>query len=204
MSDSEQNTEREMIELAKLGDELAVEWLYNQHINKIYRYVAYRVPDHEAHDITADVFIKMLEGVKRFTYTGAPFESWLYRIAQARVADYHRKGSRATEEVTDDLTDNSLQPEEFLQTKQEFKQVREALTQLTDDEQTLLLLRFVEQKSHEEVAEILGKSHAAVRTMQHRALHKLATLLKADGKERHYLRSVKAPKREDKNGKDTV
>lgn len=197
MMTTDKNTERDMIERAKLGDEDAVGWLYKTNVDRIYRYVIYRVPDQDAHDITADVFIKMIEGLKRFTYTGAPFESWLYKIAQARVADFHRKrGRRDEDDVPDDLKDRSLEPEDFLLAKQEFRQVREALNKLSDAEQTLLLLRFVEQKTHEEVSEILGKSHAAVRTMQHRALHKLAQHLKADTKERSYLRGVKPPEPE--------
>ena len=197
MAMTDRNTEEEMIRRAKMGDEEAVSWLYQANVDRIYRYIVYRVPERDAQDITADVFIKMLEGLGNFTYTGAPFEAWLYKIAHARVADYHRKRGRDNEEVTEEFTDKSLQPEEFLLTKQEFKQVREALYKLSDTEQTILILRFVEQKSHDEVAEIVNKSHAAVRTMQHRALHKLAQYLQADAKERHYLRGVKPPTHED-------
>ena len=66
--------------------------------------------------------------------------------------------------------------------------LREALQQLTDDEQTLLILRFVEHKTHQEVAAILRKSPTAVKAMQHRALLRLASLLGSEDKVRHYLR----------------
>jgi RNA polymerase sigma-70 factor (ECF subfamily) len=59
---------------------------------------------------------------------------------------------------------------------------------LTDEQQTILILRFVERKSHEEVADILGKSERAVATAQHRALKKLATLLGTSKTTRHYIR----------------
>lgn len=181
--------EEKLIKRAKRGDKTAISALYEQHIDKIFRYVAYRVPDNDADDITAEVFVKMVEGLPKFTYTGAPFEAWLYSIASARVADFHRKrGRRQLDEINDSLSDDSPLPEERMLEKQEHKRLREALRQLSADDQKLLILRFVERKSHEEVAEIMGKNSAAIRTAQHRALKKLAQLLDAEGKERHYLR----------------
>ena len=132
-----------------------------------------------------------MEALPAYEYRGAPFESWLYRIAAARVADFHRTRKVVVDEMDDDFQDREALPEERLLEEQEFEQVRKALAELSDDDQTLLVLRFVERKSHKEVAEVMGKSVAAVRTMQHRALHRLAQHLDTEGKERHYLRGMK-------------
>lgn len=189
VSSSSPNSIEPIINRAKAGDSEAVTQLYEMHVTQIYRYIAYRVPEDDAEDITSDVFINMVESLPSFTYTGAPFESWLYRIASARVADYYRKRNRSDHiELNEQFKSDSLQPEETLISTEEQQLIRDKLKVLSEDQQTLLILRFVERKSHEEVAKVLGKSVSAVKTMQHRALQRLAQLMGKDKKERYYLR----------------
>src|SRR6185369_554015 len=83
-----------IIQAAQKGDETAVTALYQAYSQAIYRYIAYRVPVEEAEDLTAEVFVNMVEGLPRYQISEAPFESWLYRIASSRVADYHRHFTR--------------------------------------------------------------------------------------------------------------
>ena len=179
---------------AQEGDASAVEVLYKQHVEAIYRYIYYRVSSQrDAEDLTAEVFVRMVEGLPAYRFTGAPFESWLYRIASSRVIDFHRRNRRRPESDLDEsLADSSTHPEEQILQNQEIETLRAALRQLTDDEQSLLILRFVEHRSHIDVAEILGKTPAAVKAMQHRALIRLASLLGSEDKVRHYLRGGQA------------
>ena len=178
-----------LIQRAKSGDSNAVTRLYEMYIDQIYRYVAYRVPESEAEDITSDVFINMVEGLPNYTFTGAPFESWLYRIASARVADYYRKTKqREFVELPETLKSSNPAPEETMIVDQEQAKIREKLQHLSEEQQTILIMRFVERKSHEEVAEMLNKTVTAVKTTQHRALKRLAQLMGQAEKERHYLR----------------
>ncbi|MEO8396016.1 MAG: sigma-70 family RNA polymerase sigma factor [Chloroflexota bacterium] len=179
---------------AQHGDASAVETLYQHHIEAIYRYIYYRVSSQrDAEDLTAEVFVKMVEGLSGYRFTGAPFEAWLYRIASARVIDYHRRNRRRPESDLDEsLADTSIHPEDQIQRRQEIETLRNALRQLSDDEQTLLILRFVEHRSHIEAADIMGKTPTAVKAMQHRALIRLAGLLGSEEKVRHYLRGGQA------------
>lgn len=179
----------QLIKRAKAGDDKAISHLYEQHVNQIYRYIAYRVPEAEAEDITADVFIGMVKGLAHYTYTGAPFEAWLYKIASARIADFYRKQGRTESvELSEQIKTDIPQPEESLINEQEQDNLRAKLAVLSDEQRLILLLRFVERKSHEDVAQILNKSVTAVKTMQHRALKRLAQLMGQSDKERHYLR----------------
>jgi RNA polymerase sigma-70 factor, ECF subfamily len=66
--------------------------------------------------------------------------------------------------------------------------LRQALRSLPEDYQTLLILRFMQQLPHQEVAAVLNKSEASIRVMQHRALKALAKALGNDEKVRSYLR----------------
>jgi len=179
---------------AQHGDSAAVEMLYQHHIEAVYRYIYYRVSSQrDAEDLTAEVFVKMVEGLPNYRFTGAPFEAWLYRIASARVIDFHRRNRRRPESDLDDsLADTSTHPEDQVQRRQEIETLRAALHQLSDDEQTLLILRFVEHRSHIEAADIMSKTPNAVKAMQHRALIRLASLLGSEEKVRHYLRGGQA------------
>jgi RNA polymerase sigma-70 factor (ECF subfamily) len=180
----------ELVQRAQRGEPAAVGLLYQTYAQKIYRYIVVRVADEaEAEDLTAEVFVKMVEGLPNYRLTNAPFEAWLYRIAAARVVDFYRRTRRRPqEELTETMAANDPLPEEHLQQNQEVAQLHEALQQLNEEQQTVLILRFVERRSHEEVADILGKGVNAVRSIQHRALVRLAAVLDAGRKTRSYLR----------------
>lgn len=185
-----QRTLDSLIQQARQGNAAAVSALYREFSPAIYRYVAYRVPtEADAEDLTAEVFLKMVEALPAYQPTGAPFEAWLYRIAAARVADFHRRvNRREVTALSDTLADDAPAPEEQLQQLGEHATLRDALAQLSDEHQLILLLRFVENKSHREVAQVLGKSESAVKTAQYRALTRLTELLGRADKARHYLR----------------
>jgi RNA polymerase sigma-70 factor (ECF subfamily) len=159
-------------------------------VQAIYRYVSYRVSEEAAaDDLTAEVFLRMVEGLPHYQQNGAPFEAWLYRNAAARVADFYRAQSRHPQEALSDTEpDRAISPEGFLQDEEEQTELRAALRQLSEEHQDILLLRFVERKSHTEVALLLGKSVTAIKSAQHRALSRLAELMGSNGKMRHYLR----------------
>ncbi len=179
-----------LIEQARQGDSDAVAALYRRYVRAITRYVAYRISDDAlVEDLTAEVFLRMVEGLPAYQITGVPFEAWLYRIAAARVADYYRARQRHPEEALTETLHSSQPPAETnLQEREELDELRAALAQLSEEHQTILILRFVERKSHEEVAAITGKSVRAVATAQHRALRRLAELLGTDKMSRHYIR----------------
>jgi RNA polymerase sigma-70 factor (ECF subfamily) len=181
---------QQIIQRAQQRDPEAVTQLYQLYCQPIYRYIAYRVPTTaDAEDLTAEVFVKMIEGLPKYRQTGVPFEAWLYRIAAARVIDYRRRQMRRPQtSLSETMHNGHTLPEERLQEQQEFERLRQALAQLSDEQQSLLILRFIERKTHQEVAAILGKSEAAVKSIQHRALAQLTALLGSAEKVRHYLR----------------
>ncbi len=180
-----------LVSRAKRGDRGAVATLYQLYSQKVFRYVVCRVPTNaEAEDITSDVFISMVKGLASYQTTGAPFDAWLYRIAAARVADFYRQDKRRLKvELSENIRDSSPLPEDLIQQNQTLDHLRNMLRQMPEDYQTILILRFVERKSHEEVALLTGKTVQAVRNVQHRALLRLTELLGADHKVRHYLRT---------------
>jgi len=176
------NDEPLLIEQAKRYDQKAISELYKRHVQNIYRYIYYRVGDvNVAEDLTAEVFLKALEGLEGFTYRGIPFSAWLHRIAQARIMDHFRQQARRELLPLDErlvATEKSLQA--VTEARLEHEELQSALAQLTDDQQQVIILKFVEGLSNAEVARILGKSEGAIKSLQHRALNSLQRIMRRE------------------------
>jgi len=176
------NDETSLIERAKRYDQKAISALYKRHAQSIYRYIYYRVGDvNVAEDLTADVFLRALEGLPGFTYRGIPFLAWLHRIAHARVMDYFRQQARREFLPLDErlvATEKGLQA--MLEARLDHEELQSAIAQLTTDQQQVIILKFVEGLSNAEVARILGKSEGAVKSLQHRALNSLQRIMRGE------------------------
>jgi RNA polymerase sigma-70 factor (ECF subfamily) len=171
--------EAELIRRAKGLEEAALGELYRRHADDIFRYIYYRVGDENvAEDITSDVFVRMLQGLPNYTYRGAPFSAWLYRIAHARVVDHFRRQKVRDHLPLDErLPSTEQRPESAVELEEEHRTLLEAIGQLTEDQQQVLVLKFIEGFSNIEVATILGKTEGAVKSLQHRALASLQRIL---------------------------
>ena len=163
-----------LIERAQQGDPEAVAGLYRQHVQAIARYIAYRVPEAQVvEDLTAEVFLRMVEGLPGYRWTGAPFEAWLYRIAHNLVANWHRDNSRRPTIALEDLSQWRVPgsgPEDITALLEDRAALLEAVRRLPADRQELLLLKFVDQLSNAEIAGVMGRSEGAIKSLYHRTL----------------------------------
>lgn len=176
--------ELRLLRQAQRGDGEAFAALYRAHVQAIYRYVAYRVNDsHMAEDLTADVFTKALQSLGRYEDQGKPFVAWLYRIARARVIDHYRRTDRrpAESDVEDEPLPIDPDMDAPMIRRQAAQALRAAIAELTDDQQQVIILRFVEGHRIETVAQLLGKQPNAIKALQHRALRALANRLERTG-----------------------
>ena len=180
----ERGEELRLLQRARLGDADAFAELYQDNVQAIYRYIVNRVNDiHLAEDLTGDVFTKALQGLNKYQDQGKPFVAWLYRIAHARVVDHYRKSGRRQPES--DIDDESIRvdPEmdEGMDRGQMAQLIRAAIADLTDDQQQVVALRFMEGYRIEVVAQLMGKQPNAIKALQHRALRTLAKRLEKAG-----------------------
>ncbi|MBL8161858.1 MAG: sigma-70 family RNA polymerase sigma factor [Anaerolineae bacterium] len=182
--------ERDLIARAKTGDREAVSTLYEGYTQAIFRYISYRVEtDALAEDLTAEVFLRMVRGLPKYEDSGAPFGAWLYRIAATQIAEHYRRKRRApAEPISDSQPSDDTDPFGKSAKAEERERLRTALAALPADYQTLLVMRFMQELSHETVAQVLNKSEGAIRVMQHRALKALAQQLGQESKARSYQR----------------
>ncbi len=173
--------ESRLIALAQRGDRAALSELYNRHVDRIHQYVRYRIGDEQtAEDITAEVFLRAIESLGRYDDRGAPFAAWLYRIAHARIVDYWRRSRRQQTAPLEDplLQDSLVSDDEVLDYDVlQHRSLLTALQQLTDDQQNVIILRFLQGLDIITVAGILGKTEGAIKALQRRGLEALARLL---------------------------
>lgn len=152
---------------------------YNAFYSKILNYVFYRTGQdrHLAEDLTQEIFMKALERFDSYDSARA-FQAWLYTIARNHLTDYYRK---RRERVSYDTLENVLTTEEDvpadIDQRRLVQRVVTALSKLTDSEQELITLRYVQELTTEEIADILGKNSNAIYVGLHRAVKKLRTVM---------------------------
>ena len=176
--------EKKLLEQAQQGDAEAFAQIYRQNVQLVFRYIAYRVNDPQlAEDLTGDVFIRALEGLPKFQDRGVPFIAWLYRIAHARVIDHYRRNNRRSPEMELDQQQIPVETDmdATLIRRHAAAELREGMAQLTDEQQQVLILRFIEGHRIEKVAQLMGKNANAIKALQHRALRSLASRLRKSG-----------------------
>jgi RNA polymerase sigma-70 factor, ECF subfamily len=160
--------ERLLIEAAQKDPSRFAE-LYEANFERVYAFIVRRVQDrHDAEDLTAEVFHHALANLARFEWRGVPFAVWLYRIAANAITD---RGRRTKQTVDPSLAEN-LDQSSWREIER-----RAALFQLVDrlpeDQRSVIVKRFVEQKTVRDIAIEFGRSEGAIKQLQFRALENL-------------------------------
>jgi|SRR3989338_2328297 len=169
------NDIRVLVGKARQGDRAAFGELYNEYFAPIYRFVFFKIKHKEtAEDLTQAVFTKALSAIANFSDTGAPVLSWLYTIARNHCIDYYKKKRDVTvgdqEGFWHEIADQVAGPAENLEMREKREIIVRVMGVLSDDQRELVILRFIEEKSYAEIAEILGKSEESLRAMNYRAM----------------------------------
>jgi RNA polymerase sigma-70 factor (ECF subfamily) len=160
--------------------------LYNIYVDQIFRFVYFKVSrKEEAEDLTAEVFLKTWQYISEEKEIKS-LKAFLYQIARNSVIDFYRKRnvenyfgkSGESEEENEKLqekniTDPRKNPLEEIQLNSDIEEVKKALQNLKDEYREVIVLKYVEEMSIGEIANILGKTNGAVRVLAHRAIQML-------------------------------
>ena len=150
---------------AQAGDPHALRFLYLRYADNVYGYVCSLVRDeHEAEDVTQQIFAKLLTAIVKYEPRSVPFSAWILRIAHNASID-HMRAKRATpcEEVrSPDIEDDG----DFGLDRA--RDLEEALSKLPTEQREVIVMRFVLGLSPREIAERIGRSEDAVHGLQHR------------------------------------
>jgi len=173
--------EKDVVSRAIKGDGKAFAQLYEEHFDKIYRYVYLKVGNEaEAEDLTQDVFVKALEAIGSYRWRNLPFASWIFRIAHNQVIDYFRKHGKV-EKV--DLEDDDVAPADesspahIAEQRFEVAGLRDNIKKLSPSQREVISLRFGAELSTAEIAEALGKSTGTVKALQYNGIVALRKMM---------------------------
>jgi len=157
------------------------EELFTQLRPKIYRYLYYKVQNHEeADELTQDTFRKVWTKLEKLDLSPEQIESYFYTTAKNTLYDVWRKRRVQTvniEDVPEPVSDKGS-PEDAALDEEERIKIKEAMEKLPEDQKLVLELRILEGYSSKETALRMLKTPGAVRSLQYRAIQNLKEIFK--------------------------
>ena len=183
------DSDSELIQLARSGDDHAYDQLLKKYKQSVYNLVFRMVRDiQEAEDLTQESFIKAFSSLAQFNEEYA-FSTWLYKIATNNCIDYFRKRKLQTysldkpiqykdSEIQQEIPDPELNPEKSILADERHSIIQDAISTLPEKYYTAIVLRHNEERSYEEIAEILELPLGTVKARIFRAREMLNKALK--------------------------
>lgn len=174
--------DQKLVEEAKQNPEKFV-LLYDKYFDQIYRYVYRRVSNGDvAHDLVSQTFYDALSHLKNYEWRGYPFSSWLYKIAHNNVLKWYRE-SQKTQVVgldqAQEIVDLEINQFDQAVRKEEQDEIAKVLEELDSEEREIIRLKYFEEVSNIEIAEIMGVSPNNIGVKIYRTLKKVKQLLKS-------------------------
>ena len=168
-----------LVELVLKGDDVAFEYLFNRYRDAIRRLFVSRLGGvNDADDLLQETFIKVYINLARYSpdYT---FGQWVYTIARNTFIDFMRR--KTDEESIDERFTSpaatSPTPEERVINQQQRVQFEAYLNRLTPRYRQLIVMRFFDELSYEEIAQKLGLPMGTVKTQIHRARSRMCSMI---------------------------
>ena len=167
-----EETDKDLVEGCQRGEPEALRALFERHKDKVYSIaVRYSGDRTVAMDIAQDTFLKLLSSIQQFR-GDASFESWLYRLVVNCCLDYHRK-RRRLRPLLDEVLDLFRAPDESalhdLLREEQADRVQQLVAQLPEEQRMVVVLRYTEDLSYEEIADLLGCRRGTVASRLNRA-----------------------------------
>lgn len=165
---------------AQNGDVDAFGDIYDLYVDRIYKYIYFRVDKEDALDLTENVFLKVWENLNSYKKVkNKYFSSWLYRIAHNIVVDFYRF-NKETVDISDlSLADQKKSNDPIVLTQHSLNQdvLKKALSKLNKRYRQIILLKFINDLDNKEISVIMKRSEGGLRILQFRALRALRRVL---------------------------
>ena len=158
--------------------------VYDRYVKKIYRFVYLKVSSQEiAEDITSEVFLRVWKRYRKQELDNIKDPgSFLYKTAKNLLVDYYRKRTKIAVMSLEDkkeIPDAGQQIDKKEIVRQDIEKISNAISQLKDEHQDLIIWYYIEEVPISEIAKITNKTENAVRVAIHRAMNKLKEILEA-------------------------
>lgn len=171
--------EAKLIQLAK-EDISQFELLYDKYYEDVVRFVYQRVDTKaSAFDVAQQTFIKAMNNIHKYEHRGVPFSAWLFRIAINEVNQLYRKNKReqAINISSENIVDIMDEVDDYQEKEDQLNRLGKALQQLKKEQVELINLRYFEQRSFKEIADILSITEGNAKMKVHRIIKKLKELI---------------------------
>lgn len=162
--------------------------VYDANVKEINRFVYFKIGNREeANDLTSMIFLKAWNHIQNKTLEDAKtLRALLYKIARNTIIDHYRdSGNKLIASLDDEdnqieVIDDSLESGERIDQEADLEKIRRQLPFLKEEYREVIIMRFINDLSLEEIAEISGKKKGNVRVLLHRALNALRELVEKE------------------------
>jgi len=178
-----ENTEnlKFLIESVKKGDKNAFNILYKTYFTPLFRYIYLRINSKtETEDLVQEVFLRVLKNINKFEDRNKSPLNYFFTIARNLIIDYWKKKKEISinnEEILKAIH-NNFNPHQIIQEKEINEIIKKSIKNLPTDQQEVIILKFINDMTNKEIANLMDRSEEAVRQLQCRALKKLRQTLK--------------------------
>lgn len=179
--------DKQTLSKLKSHDKEAFIEVYDAHVAEIYRFVYFKIGrKEEANDLTSMIFLKAWNHIQNNSLEDAKtLRALLYKVARNSIVDYYREtGSklRVTASLDDEenrieVVDEGIDPQERLDREADLELIKSKLPLLKEEYREVIIMKFINDLTLEEIAEISEKNKGNVRVLLHRALSALKELV---------------------------
>lgn len=179
---AQQDNLKELILLAKSGDENAFDEVYRTYYTPLFRYIFSRIRDrNEAQDMTQTVFMKIWQAIASWDSGHTSPIAFFFTVARNTIIDHFRKNSNK-EIVSDEVVEIFATTQGSSEAESNNNELKEVMSQsiqtLSQDQQEVINLIYTNDLTYKEIADITGKREDAIRQIHSRAIKKLRTIYK--------------------------
>jgi len=182
--------DKQALSRLKSRDKDAFIKVYDDNVKEIHRFVYFKIGnEEEANDLTSMIFLKAWNHIQNKTMEDAStLRALLYKIARNTIIDYYREnGNKVTASLDDEehrieVIDETQNPQERLDQEGNLELIKRQLPLLKEEYREVIIMRFINDLSLPEIAEVSGKKLGNVRVLLHRALNALRELVEKEQK----------------------
>lgn len=179
-------TDENLLEQAQQGNKEAVAEIYRHYVEPVYQFVRLRVGDAQiAEDLTGDIFVKFIKALKNDNAPHSSLRGWIFQVARYTIYDHYGDEQPLPTETLDQwlTTDEHTNPEVQTIRNLEVERTRQIIRMLAPAQQEVLLLRFDQQLTLKETADVMNKTVNAIKALQFRAVNTLRQILRDNDEE---------------------
>ncbi|PWU52751.1 RNA polymerase subunit sigma-24 [Micromonospora sp. S4605] len=172
-----------LVARAQAGDAEAFGLVYDRYVDQVFGFVSRRVRDRQtAEDLTSEAFLRALRNLDAFRRPGGDFGAWITNIARNLIINHQTLHRNRFEvpmaEVRDRAEpDRVASPEQVTVERLTRAALIAGVDQLSAPQRQCIVLRYLRELSIDETAQAMGKTPAAIKAIQHKALRALRGLL---------------------------